>query len=115
MSEEERQNQLLKLLNQIAENTKPKPQSIDSSEHEAKRNHATIEEIESCPNCSEKFKLKDYNEKKRSEIETQLRPAILKEVKEKLKSKQLLTCDGCGEIVGKEETECPTCKGTRAH
>lgn len=84
-------------------------------EHEAKRNHSSIEEIEACPNCSEKFRLKDYNDKKKAALEAELRPAILKEVKEKLKSKQLLTCDGCGEIVEKTLDECPTCKGTHAH
>lgn len=114
MSEEKYEDRVLKALNLIVEQTKPQ-KSTESSEHEAKRNHATIDEIESCPNCSEKFKLKDYNEKKKAEFANSLRPAILKEVKEKLKSKQLLTCDGCGEIVEKTVDECPTCKGTHAH
>ena len=85
-------------------------------EHEAKRNHSTIEEIESCPNCAEKFKLKEYNDKKKAVLEAELRQAILKAERERIKSlREPVRCDGCGEIVEKTEPECPSCHGTHAH
>src|SRR3972149_9944313 len=76
-------------------------------QHEEKKSHGTLKEIEACPTCSEKFKLKAYLETKKA--------LALKEVKEKLKSKELVTCDGCGEIVEKTVEECPSCHGRKAH
>ncbi len=69
---------------------------------ESAKGHKTIEEVADCPTCKAKL------------IE-KFRPEILKEVKEKLKSKELVTCTDCGEIVEKTERECPTCHGTHAH
>ncbi len=68
--------------------------------------HQNIEEVAECPTCKAKL-----IEKFRPEIEKDL----LKSVKEKLKSKDLVTCIGCGEIVSKEEKECPSCHGKYAH
>lgn len=76
--------------------------SQTTSTHEEPKQKLAIEHIDECPTCRNQFKEK-------------LKPELYKEFKEKLKSKELLTCDGCGEIVEKTETECPTCHGTHAH
>lgn len=66
------------------------------------KGHKTIDEVAECPTCKQKLLEK-------------FRPEILKEVKEKLKSKELVTCNDCGEILEKTREECPTCHGTHAH
>ncbi len=66
------------------------------------KGHKTIDEVADCPTCKAKL------------IE-KFKPEILKEVKEKLKSKELVTCDGCGEIIEKQREDCPSCHGTHAH
>jgi uncharacterized protein with PIN domain len=65
------------------------------------KGHKTIEEVADCPTCKQKL-LDKY------------RPELYKEFAQKLKSKELVTCEGCGEIVRKTEPECPTCHGTKA-
>ena len=77
---------------------------------ESAKGHRTIDEVADCPNCKPKL-----IEKFRPQIEKELRPALLKEFSAKLKSKDLVTCDDCGEIVEKTETECPSCHGRKAH
>ena len=117
MSEKKPSDLILERLDQLEKMIKTT--STLKPELEERKLHGTIEEIEACPNCSEKFKLKDYNDEKRAEWEPSIaekaREKAFKEFKEKLKSKELLTCDGCGEIVGKDEKECPTCHGHKAH
>lgn len=78
----------------------PEPEHVAMPE--SAKGHKTIEEVADCPTCKAKL------------IE-KFRPEILKEVKEKLKSKELVVCTDCGEIVEKTERECPTCHGTHAH
>ena len=77
---------------------------------EPQKGHKDIDEQLACPTCKGKML-----ERLRPEIEKDLRPLILKEVKEKLKSKEIVTCDGCGEIVEKTQEECHTCHGKHAH
>lgn len=88
--------------------------SFEKHEHEAMpesaRGHKTIEEVAECPNCKPKVMAK-----LRPEIEAELRPALMKEVSAKLKSKDLVTCNGCGEFVNKSDPECPNCHGKTAH
>lgn len=80
--------------------------SLALPEHEAMpesaRGHKTIDEVADCPNCKPKLLAK-------------FRPELFKEFKEKIKSKELVTCDGCGEIVEKSTEECPGCHGHKAH
>lgn len=111
MTEEKYEEKVLKALNQLVEQTKPKPPPVESSEEHGKENkESAIEHIDSCPTCRNQFK-----EKLRPEIEQALRPALLKELKAKLKSQELVTCSGCGEIVEKTVEECPSCHGRKAH
>lgn len=112
MSEPKKQSVILQeqidaLKKELETLKKPKPEtSTPESEHvampDSAKGHKTIDEVADCPNCKPKLLEK-------------LRPELFKEFKEKLKSHELVTCDGCGEIVGKEEKECPGCHGTRAH
>lgn len=116
MSEEKPQKASDLLAQQLKQATAAIIAEIKSSKtlipekHDEPKGHKDLDEQLACPTCKGKML-----EKLRPEIEKDLRPAILKEVKEKLKSKELVTCDGCGEIVGKEEENCPTCKGKHAH
>ena len=80
--------------------------AIEPAEHvsmpDSAKGHKTIDEVADCPTCKAKL------------IE-KFRPEILKDVKEKLKSKDLVVCDDCGEIIEKERENCPTCNGKHAH
>ena len=106
MTEEKYEDKVLNLLKKLVEQATPKPPNTESSEHvsmpDSAKGHKTIDEVAECPTCKTKL------------IE-KFRPEILKEVKEKLKSKELVTCDGCGEIIEKTREDCPTCHGTHAH
>jgi Fe2+ or Zn2+ uptake regulation protein len=54
-----------------------------------------------CPDCQ-----KEYDSKVSS--------AAIADYKKKLKDGALVICQDCGEIVDKEENECPTCHGKSA-
>ena len=94
---EEKQNLWLK--------TTSTPKTEEKHEHTAMpdsaRGHKTIEEVADCPQCKQKL-IDKY------------RPELFKEFNTKIKSKELVTCLDCGELVNVKEPNCPTCKGTRA-
>ena len=101
MTEEKYEDKVLRILSQIAEQSKPKPQSAESSEkHEEKAKESAIEHIDVCPTCRAQFKEK-------------LRPEILTEQREKHKKiKSPKLCEDCGEILdGEENKDCPNCHG----
>jgi rubrerythrin len=75
--------------------------TTSTTEKPSETKKLAIEHIDECPTCREQFKEK-------------LRPEIFNEFKQKLKNKDLVKCDGCGEIVGKDDAECPSCHGKRA-
>lgn len=111
MTEEKPQKASDLLAQQLKQATEAIIAAIKSSKTSTPSQHEhSIDEVADCPNCKPKLIAKF-----KPEIEKDLRPVILKEVKEKLKSKELVTCDGCGEIVEKESLECPNCKGKHAH
>jgi hypothetical protein len=104
MSEPKKQSEILQeqidaLKKELA--TLKTPPSTSTSEHK----HSANVEFE-CPDCQ-----KAYD----AEVVAKARPNIIQEMKEKFKKKDLVICDGCGELVEKEADECPTCHGTRAH
>jgi RNA polymerase subunit RPABC4/transcription elongation factor Spt4 len=70
--------------------------------HEA-AGHKNIEDaLDSCPHCKAKALAK-------------LAPDIEKAIREKNKSiKEPVVCVGCGEIVERNERNCPNCHGTKA-
>lgn len=103
MTEEKYEEKVLKLLATIAEQTKPAQKSAESSEkHEEKKAHETFQELIDCPDCYPKIE---------ALVMPKVKPKIVKEIGEKLKSEELVICKECGEIVGKETEECPTCHG----
>lgn len=69
---------------------------------ESAKGHKTTEEVADCPNC-------------RPVLIEKLRPQILKEQREKIKSMNRPNrCDDCGEVYDKNtERECPSCHGTK--
>ncbi len=105
MTEEKYEDKVLNLLSRLLEASQ-KPPNAESSKHEELKGHKDLDEQLACPTCKGKLL-----EKLRPEIEKDLRPAILKEVKEKLKSPDNVICEGCGEIVKKDEESCPSCHG----
>ena len=94
------ENLLKELKAQLSKTSTPEHEHVAMPE--SARGHKTIDEVVDCPNCKPKLLAK-------------FRPEILKEFKEKLKSKEIVTCDGCGEFVEKTESECPSCHGHKAH
>ena len=94
---EERQNQYLK----TTSTPKTEETHVHQAMPEAQRGHKTIEEVADCPTCKQKL-IDKY------------RPELFKEFNAKIKSKELVTCLDCGELVNVKEPNCPTCKGTRA-
>ena len=85
-------------LSSMAENTNIIP---EKHEHDTPKGHKSVEDVADCPTCHQK-------------LLGRFRPELYKEFKEKIKSKELVTCLDCGEIVDVKESNCPTCKGTRA-
>jgi DNA-directed RNA polymerase subunit RPC12/RpoP len=106
MSEKKLSDLIMERLEKLEKN---QPSPTTSTSEEAK-GHKDIDEQLACPTCRAKIVAK-----LKPEIEAGLRPTLLKEVKEKIKNKELLTCDGCNELVEKEADECPTCHGKHAH
>jgi uncharacterized protein with PIN domain len=102
--------QIESLRKEIIAELKKSSTTSTPEKHEEPKGHRDLDEQLACPTCKGKIL-----EKLRPEIEKELKPLLLKEVKEKLKSKELVTCDGCGEIVEKEISDCPTCHGKHAH
>ena len=99
MSDEEKfKEEFMKILNQIKDQTKPKPQNTESSEkheHEPpKKAESAIEHIDTCPTCRTQFKEK-------------LRSEVLKDVVDKVKGDY--NCIGCGLKVERETETCPLC------
>ena len=75
----------------------PLSSTTSTHKHQAEtQEHKSLEDLLSCPTCAEKLRVK-------------LKPEITKEIKEKLKSKELVKCVNCGEIVNAKEEDCPTC------
>ena len=64
--------------------------------------HRNIKDLLDCPTC-------------KKQVKDAVAPELLKELGEKIKKKELVTCDGCGEIVNRDAADCPTCHGTTAH
>jgi rubrerythrin len=102
--------QIESLRKEIIAELKKSSMTLTPEKHDEPKGHKDLDEQLACPTCKGKML-----ERLRPEIEKELKPLLLKEAKEKLKSKDLVTCDGCGEIVEKTEESCPTCKGKRAH
>jgi len=73
----------------------------ETHNHDAPKGHKTVEEVIECPTCKQKLLDK-------------MRPELFKEFSTKIKSKEIVECLDCGEMVNVKETNCPTCKGTRA-
>lgn len=73
--------------------------STKTHQHSEDSTHKSLEDILNCPSCMEKVKEK-------------LKPALEKELIDKIKNKELMKCVNCGEIVDRKQSSCPTCKGT---
>jgi rubrerythrin len=69
---------------------------------ESAKGHKTVDEVADCPTCRPKLKAK-------------FKPELFKEFQQAIKNKEVVTCDGCGELVDRNERECPSCHGTAAH
>ena len=121
MSEKKAKDEILEKLNQleIAMNglksefkAIPQPPAVPATplkeeKHEEKKGHATLEELDNCPECHKLFKVDEFKAKERA--------LALKAYAEKLKTaKNIVTCKGCGLHVSKEEEKCPNCGGTKA-
>ena len=102
MSEEKYEDKILKILGMIAEQTKPKPPSIGSSEehkHEPpKKAESAIDHIDVCPTCRNQFIEK---------LSPEIKAKTLKEIVEKAKGDY--NCVGCGFKVERETETCPLC------
>ena len=102
-----------KQLSTISEEIKTFPQqpATPAAPKEEKRGHATVEEIDNCPECHRNFHVDEYKAK----LLANAKPQIIKEHNAKhLTLKHPVICEGCGEITEKEDSKCPTCGGTKA-
>ena len=70
--------------------------------HDDKHTH-TSKDVFDCPECGNVYL---------EEAKKRVSPKIMKEFKEKLKNKEFIKCDGCGEIVERTEEQCPDCGST---
>jgi rubrerythrin len=68
------------------------------------REHKTIEEIASCPDCAKRWKVDEYTNKV-------ILKALRKEWLDRMNSE--LECEACGFPVFKEEKACPICGSTK--
>ena len=92
---------------QTSKNISDTSESQAEHNHEEKKGHATVEEIDNCPTCRTPFKVDEFKTKHLEE-----------HWKEKLPRDQLAyVCanEKCGEGVLVEEKSCPKCGGTKAH
>lgn len=78
-----------------------------------KLEHKTAQELADCPNCHKTYQFDEYNAK----LSLQEQQRLAKALKERQANRELkFECDDCGTKVDPgTETECPTCRGTKAH
>jgi RNA polymerase subunit RPABC4/transcription elongation factor Spt4 len=103
-SQTEAINNLQKQLSQ-----KPATTSTLSTSESKPREHATLEEMDACPECRTKYRAEEFKEK----IVKVGVPAYIQNLR-KEREKEPLVCEGCGTGVTEKEESCPLCGNRKA-